>query len=75
MGHKVNCILWLYSHFLKNGFINKNEAMNSLNISPMSFARYIRNIRDFLKETESTQKIVYKKRQGLYWLIDDERDP
>jgi len=68
MGQKVYCVLWIYVKLTADGFIHKDEVIKSLNISTMSFARYIKCLRLFLNRYQPKMKLHYRRRENVYWL-------
>lgn len=68
---KVNAVLWMYSELEKSRYIKKEEAKRFLNVSNMTFNRYLKNIRLFLKEYAPSESVIYRKRENVYRLKKD----
>ncbi len=61
-------ILYLYDKFLKETTIKKVDVLDELLITEQTFKRYVKDIRKYLKETNSIYVIEYDRKHDLYLL-------
>jgi hypothetical protein len=67
---KVCVLLWMYRSLLKDGYLKRKEAQSLFPMSVMSFHRYVRSLREYLKVYEKGSLLVFKKRQDVYRLVN-----
>lgn len=61
-------ILYLYDKFLKEKAIKKEDVLDELLVTEQTFKRYVKDIRKYLKETNSIYVIEYSRKEDLYFL-------
>ncbi len=65
---KTYVILSIYSKLKKDRVIKKKDVLNELLISDLAFKRYMRDIRDFLKDNDPNYVITYDRKANKYYL-------
>lgn len=62
-------VLWIYEKLLSERKISKEEVLSHQKISPITFKRYIYDIKDYLAINASDYALVYTRRYKVYKLI------
>lgn len=65
---KSQIILRMLDLFLSKGSLSKEEILSSVDISEVSFKRYVGEIRDYLRLYRPTYAIPYRRSLLLYVL-------
>jgi hypothetical protein len=65
---KAEAVLLLYDKFTENHFVVKEDFLNEVEISDLTFRRYIGDIRCYLMEFHPNKEILYRKGDGVYHL-------
>lgn len=66
--NKSEVILLIFYKFLSEKSVDKKEVLRECSISPLTFARYLGDIRRFLKDNLSCYTILYDKKTNRYVL-------
>ena len=67
---KTIALLYVYDLLLLEKKIAKEDVMRKLELSEISFWRYIQDIRAFLAEFDPGKELIYHKGEGTYELIN-----
>ena len=67
---KAQALLYIYDKLLTEGSFNKTEVMEELELSNLTFARYISEISAFLFNSGSGKELIYNKRKDVYEFAD-----
>lgn len=67
--NKVQATIYIFERIFKNGTIKKNDIQNELDISDVTFRRYIQELRAFLTNFSEECEIIYDKSTDSYVLI------
>jgi hypothetical protein len=65
---KAVVVLWMLETLLEEGTLQKEAVLAKVDISEISYKRYIATIREFLRDFHPTWQIVYKKSRHSYLL-------
>jgi|GEM_PF-611681 len=65
---KSQGLLYIFEMLKEKGSINKNEILSALEISELSFWRYIQEIKAFLYNFDMGYELVYDRRDEVYRL-------
>jgi|LAHS01.1.fsa_nt_gb hypothetical protein len=63
---KAEAVLYLYDHFLENHVVIKEDTLFSIEITDLTFRRYMSEIRCYLQEFHPEMEIHYRKGEGVY---------
>lgn len=66
---KAQILLGIYEKLLGERKISKDEILSKEKISPITFKRYLYDIKDYLSLNESDYILVYARRYKVYKLI------
>jgi DNA-binding CsgD family transcriptional regulator len=66
---KAQILLWIYEHLLQERKIAKEDVLNRESISPITFKRYLYDIKDYLELNGSDYILVYARRYKVYKLV------
>jgi hypothetical protein len=64
--NKPQALLYLYEKMTEKGFITKKESMETLEISELTFRRYLSEIRCYFVNFDKGEDIVYDKVKNIY---------
>lgn len=64
--NKSQAILYIYSRLTINGSISKKKAMESLGINELTLRRYISDIRDYMKDYDINNELIYSRKLESY---------
>ena len=64
--NKSQALMYILSLLIKNGYISKDSIKNKIEISDVTFRRYIQEIRAYLVNFEYPYEIVYQKNDDIY---------
>jgi len=67
--NKSQGLVYIFYMLLTNNQINKNDVLNELNISELSFWRYIQELKAFLYNFNMPLEIVYDRFNDVYRLV------
>ena len=62
---KAEAVLYLYDHFLENHVVIKEDTLFSIEITDLTFRRYMSEIRCYLQEFHPEMEIHYRKGEGV----------
>lgn len=68
--NKTQALLFMYDRLIKNGSLCKEEVMNELEISNLTFLRYIQELRAYLYNFDNDKELLYSNRNANYVLND-----
>lgn len=63
---KAEAVLYLYDHFIENHVVIKEETLKAIDVSDLTFRRYMSEIRCYLQEFHPEMEIHYRKGEGVY---------
>jgi len=66
---KAQILLWIYERLLQERRIAKEDVLNRESISPITFKRYLYDIKDYLELNGSEYLLVYTRRYKVYKLV------
>lgn len=66
---KSQGLLYIFEMLKEKGSINKNEILSALEITELSFWRYIQEIKAFLYNFDMGYELVYDRKDEVYRLI------
>lgn len=67
---KSQGVLYIFNLLLKNHYILKQDIMNDLEISELSFWRYIQELKAFIYNFNLSYEIIYDRGEDKYSLIE-----
>lgn len=67
---KSQGLLYIFEMLKENGSISKYEIMNDLDISELSFWRYIQEIKAFIYNFNMNFDLVFDRKDEVYRLIN-----
>ena len=65
---KAQCLLYIFNMLKDNGYIKKEDVLNNLEISELTFWRYIQEIKAFICNFNYPYEIVYERKEDAYFL-------
>ena len=68
--NKAQALMYLLSALITNKNINKEDIKNKLEISDLTFRRYMQEIRAYLINFELPYELKYLKSEEVYYLKD-----
>lgn len=68
---KCEAILYMYSELMRHREISKGAMMEKCDIQPMTFSRYISEIRTYFMEHDAYFDVIYDRKNEKYRLIGD----
>lgn len=66
---KAQILLWIYERLLEERKVAKEDVLAREKISPITFKRYLYDIKDYLEMNASEYVLVYARRYRVYKLI------
>lgn len=66
--NKVQAIIYMFSLLQKSKKITKDEVLQMISLSDVSFRRYIQEIRAYLINFNEPYELVYLKKDNAYLL-------
>jgi len=66
--NKVQAIIYMFSLLQKSKKITKDEVLQTISLSDVSFRRYIQEIRAYLINFNEPYELVYLKKDDAYLL-------
>jgi hypothetical protein len=63
---KSQAILYLYSTLRDEGHLKKSEALEKLEITELTYRRYLSEIRCYFGNFDKGEEIVYDKKNDIY---------
>lgn len=66
--NKVQAIIYMFSLLQKSKKITKDEILQMISLSDVSFRRYIQEIRAYLINFNEPYELVYLKKDDAYFL-------
>lgn len=68
--NKTQALLYIFETLLNKRKITKNDVLNQINISDLTFRRYIQELRAYLLNFNEPYEIVYNRKNDEYYLED-----
>jgi hypothetical protein len=65
---KTQAVLYLLQLFLKNGVVKKEDFLATIQVSEVSFRRYINELRCYFVNFDLYDEIIYDPSDGAYHL-------
>jgi|LAHS01.1.fsa_nt_gb hypothetical protein len=65
---KAIIVLWMLETLLEEGTLQKEDVLAKVDISEISYKRYIGTLREYLRDFHPSWQIVYKKSRHSYLL-------
>ena len=65
---KAQCLLYIFNTLKDNGYIKKEEVLNILEITELTFWRYIQEVKAFMYNFNFPYEIVYERNDNVYYL-------
>jgi hypothetical protein len=72
--NKTQTVLLIYYIFLSEGHLIKKDFLSRVEISDLSFKRYISELRCFFANFTPENSIVYDRRNDIYLLVKGNKD-
>ena len=66
---KSQGLLYIFEMLKEKGCVSKNEVLNALEISELSFWRYIQEIKAFLSNFNMDYDLIFDRRDEVYRLV------
>lgn len=68
--NKTQALLYIFETLLNKRKITKNDVLNQITISDLTFRRYIQELRAYLLNFNEPYEIVYNRKNDEYYLED-----
>lgn len=68
--NKTQALLYIFETLLSKRKITKNDVLNQITISDLTFRRYIQELRAYLLNFNEPYEIVYNRKNDEYYLED-----
>lgn len=68
--NKTQALLYIFETLLNKRKITKNDVLNQITISDLTFRRYIQELRTYLLNFNEPYEIVYNRKNDEYYLED-----
>ena len=68
--NKTQALLYIFETFLNKRKITKNNVLNQITISDLTFRRYIQELRAYLLNFNEPYEIIYNRKNDEYYLED-----
>ena len=65
---KTQYVLYIFNMLITKGFIKKDAIIDALDISNLSFRRYMQELRAFYYNYMNKEDIIYDKTKNIYYL-------
>lgn len=72
--NKSQGLVYIFYMLLTNKQISKNDVLNELNITELSFWRYIQEIKAFICNFNIPLDVVYDRSNNIYCLVKKDVD-
>ena len=66
--NKTQALLYILSTLVKFGYISKEDITQEIEISDLTFRRYIQELRAYLANFDSGRELIYDKKEDKYVL-------
>ena len=66
---KSQGLLYIFEMLKEKGYVSKNEILSALEITELSFWRYIQEIKAFLYNFNMNYELIFDRREEVYRLI------
>lgn len=67
--NKTQALLFMYELLLTNGLFTKEEVISEIEISNLTFLRYIQELRAYLYNFNNSLELVYSSKSKKYLLV------
>jgi hypothetical protein len=64
--NKPQGVLYLFETFLLQGSLSKKKALEELEVSDLTFRRYLNELRCYFANFDRNEEILYDKKANLY---------
>jgi hypothetical protein len=71
---KTQAVLALYDDFLQKKVLRKKDYLAQVEVSDISFKRYISELRCYFMNFAPRFDIAYRRKEDAYYLIDNDRE-
>lgn len=68
--NKTQALLYIFETLLSKRKITKNDVLNQITISDLTFRRHIQELRAYLLNFNEPYEIVYNRKNDEYYLED-----
>lgn len=68
---KTQAVLVLYDDFLQKRVLQKKDFLSQIEVSDISFKRYISELRCYFRNFAPRYDIAYKRKEDAYYLVDN----
>lgn len=68
--NKTQALLYIFETLLSKRKITKNDVLNQITISDLTFRRYIQELRAYLLNFNEPYEIIYNRKNDEYYLED-----
>ena len=68
--NKTQALLYIFETLLNKRKITKNNVLNQITISDLTFRRYIQELRAYLLNFNEPYEIIYNRKNDEYYLED-----
>lgn len=68
--NKTQALLYIFETLLNKRKITKNDVLNQITISDLTFRRYIQELRAYLLNFNEPYEIIYNRKNDEYYLED-----
>jgi hypothetical protein len=68
--NKCQALLLLYEQLLIKGCFQKKDYLSKVEISDITFKRYVSELRCYFANFEPDKELVYRKRDDTYYLLE-----
>lgn len=67
--NKTQAILFMYQKFVEDGFLKKADYCNTTNITSLTFARYLSELKCFFSNFDVPKDIIYSRKNNEYYIV------
>ena len=66
--NKTQSLLFIFNMLLEKGFVEKNDIISLLEISDITFKRYMQELRAYIANFNKQYELVYSRSNQKYYL-------
>lgn len=66
--NKTQGVLFIFDTLIEKGSINKKDMISALEISNITFKRYMQELRAYIDNFDSSYKLIYSRFEDQYYL-------
>jgi hypothetical protein len=67
---KTQCLLYMYELLVENEEFSRDEVISKLEIPPLTFHRYVQELKAYLSNFGSNKELVYSRNEKKYRLME-----